>query len=147
MSDAPFQIEHLDHVVLRTSDLEGMIAFYERLGARIVRRIEPLGMAQLRFGTSMLDLVASEHPVGADPDVPGREAVGRNLDHFAVRVSPFDEAAILSFCAAHGIEAQALPKLLGADGFGPAVYLRDPEGNRVELKGPPVEPPPDAPGA
>ena len=142
MPEAPFSIERLDHVVLRTSDLERMIAFYELLGAKIVRRMEPLGMAQLRFGASMLDLVASKHPVGADA-----EAEGRNLDHFAVRVSPFDEAAILAFCAAHDIEAQALPKLLGADGFGPAVYLRDPEGNRVELKGPPVEPPPDAPGA
>jgi catechol 2,3-dioxygenase-like lactoylglutathione lyase family enzyme len=142
MSNAPFSIEHLDHVVLRTSDLEGMIAFYERLGAKVVRRMEQLEMAQLRFGSSMLDLVASKHPVGADA-----EAEGRNLDHFAVRVSPFDEGAILAFCAEHAIEAQAMSRLLGADGFGPAVYLRDPEGNRVELKGPPIEPPPDAPGA
>ncbi len=139
MSDAPFTLEHLDHVVLRTTDLEKMIAFYERLGAVVVRRMEQMEMVQLRFGSSMLDLVASKDPVGADG-----EAESRNLDHFAVRISPYDEAAILAFCEKHGIEAQPMKKLLGADGFGPAVYLRDPEGNRVEVKGPPIEPPPDA---
>lgn len=133
MSDKPFEIERLDHLVLRTSDLGRMVAFYELLGGAILRRVEPLRMVQLRIGASMIDLVDVSKDGGT---APGGD--GRNLDHFAVRISPFVEEEILAFCAAHDIEAEALPfPLLGADGYGPAVYIRDPDGNRVELKGPP----------
>jgi catechol 2,3-dioxygenase-like lactoylglutathione lyase family enzyme len=140
MSESPFRIERLDHLVLRTKDLERMVAFYELLGGAVERRVEKLGMVQLRIGASMVDLVKAD----------GADAAGdaRNLDHFALRISPFVEEDILAFCRAHGIEAQTLPfPLLGADGYGPAVYIRDPDGNRVELKGPPnADPAASTPG-
>ena len=79
----------------------------------------------------MIDIIGTDELDGADP-------AGRNLDHFALRIEPFDESDILAFCAEHQIEAQAMAQpLLGADGYGPAIYIRDPDGNRVELKGPP----------
>jgi hypothetical protein len=81
----------------------------------------------------MLDIVTA-----TTDSAPGSED-HRNLDHFAVRVDPFDEAAILAFCDERHIPAQAMPvPIFGADGLGPAVYIEDPDGNRVELKGPPV---------
>jgi hypothetical protein len=67
---------------------------------------------------------------------PGAE--GRNLDHFCLRVEPFDEAMIRAALRAHGIDAGPLATRYGAEGEGPSLYLHDPEGNVVELKGPPA---------
>ena len=131
MSDAPFELQRLDHLVLRTSNVERLVSFYELLGCTVVREIESMRMVQLRTGASMIDIIGTDELEGADP-------AGRNLDHFALRIEPFDESGILAFCAENEIEAQAMPQpLLGADGYGSAIYIRDPDGNRVELKGPP----------
>ena len=136
-ADRPFEVLRLDHVVLRTGQMPAMLGFYESLGAVLMRDLrDRVGLVQLRLGESMIDLLDVDdraQDVAASID-------GRNMDHFAVRIEPFDEAAILSFCATCGIKAQALSMpIMGADGFGPAVYLQDPDGNRVELKGPPNE--------
>ena len=144
MSDVkrPFKIARLDHLVLRTNQLDALLDFYICLGASIERDLrDKMGMLQLRLGESMMDIVDVDGVVGKMGDPGTGPAVdGRNLDHFAVRVDPYDEAKILAFCAAHNIEAQALPiPLLGADGYGPAIYAKDPDGNRIELKGPPNE--------
>ncbi len=140
MSIRPFDIQRLDHIVLRTADVPRLQAFYEALGCTVVRDLGPQrGLVQLRLGDSMLDLVDVNGDIGRAGDSgapPGSD--GRNVDHFAVRVAPFDKAAILAFCGERGIEAKSPDGLLlGADGFGPAVYITDPEGNRLELKGPP----------
>ncbi len=66
---------------------------------------------------------------------PGRE--GHNLDHFCLRLAPFNEAAIRAHLAAHDIEAGETQRRYGAEGYGPSIYLQGPEGNTVELKGPP----------
>ncbi len=134
MSERPFQLERIDHLVLRTQDVDRLVNFYCDLGCRVVRRLDSMGLVQLAAGASMIDIVAAEAATG-DP----------NLDHFALRVSPFDADHIVAFCRANGIPAQTPQALLlGADGFGPAVYIEDPDGNRLELKGPPEAPRPDA---
>ena len=136
MSERPaFELERLDHLVLRTNDAQRLIDFYCGLGCRVVRQVERMNLTQLAAGASMIDIIGTE--------VSDAET-GRNLDHFALRVSPFDSEAILEYCAANGIPAEAPDfLLLGADGYGPAVYIEDPDGNRVELKGPPEKPRPD----
>jgi glyoxylase I family protein len=142
MSKTPFTIQRLDHLVLRTDEPHRLIEFYQNLGCEIVRDAsKDLGLVQLRLGDSMLDIVDTNGRVGKMGDAGAAPSVhGRNLDHFAVRVEPFDKEAILAFCEEHGIEANSPPTpLLGADGYGPAVYIRDPMGNRMELKGPPVQ--------
>ncbi len=136
----PFQLERLDHLVLRTENLPRLRDFYLDLGCTVESDIvDSMGMVQLQLGASMLDIVDVEGSLGQMGGAgPGKE--GRNLDHFAVRIEPFSEAAILAFCEERGIEAMVLPQpLLGADGFGPAIYIQDPDGNRMELKGPPHE--------
>lgn len=138
MADArPFELQRLDHVVLRSADPERLVGFYEELGCSVVRRIEAAGLTQLRAGASMIDILDVAGPLGQSGGAPpGKE--GRNVDHFALRVEPFDAAAIEAFCRARGIPAEATTQpVLGADGYGYAVYIRDPDGNRVELKGPP----------
>ena len=130
------QLRDIDHLVLRVVDLERMLRFYvDVLGCTVARRREDIGLVQLRAGRAMLDLVPVDGQLGrAGGAAPGRE--GRNLDHFCFRVEPFDEAAIRGTLQAHGIVAGPLERRFGAEGAGPSLYVTDPEGNVVELKGP-----------
>jgi len=129
-------IREIDHLVLRVSDLDRMLRFYcDVLGCTVERRQEAIGLIQLRAGHSLLDLVPVDGPLGkAGGAAPGRE--GRNLDHFCFRVEPFDEAAIRRHLEAHNISAGPTQRRYGAEGEGPSIYITDPEGNVVELKGP-----------
>ena len=65
---------------------------------------------------------------------PGRE--GRNLDHLCLRVEPFDQDAIVAHLARHGVAVGEIRRRYGAEGNGVSIYVQDPEGNTVELKGP-----------
>lgn len=134
------RIRELDHLVLRVVDLDAMLRFYCKvLGCVIERQQDGIGLVQLRAGRSLIDLVPVTGKLGlAGGAAPGRE--GRNLDHFCVRIEPFDEAAIRRHLSAHGIEAGPVETRYGAEGEGPSIYLDDPEGNVVELKGPPETP-------
>ena len=139
----PFTMVGLDHVVLRTANMDRLRAFYELLGCTVVRdALDSLGLLQLRLGASILDLLDVHGPLAARAnDQFPPDTAARNLDHFAVRIEPFDEAAIVAFCEGHSIPCQ-LPgqPLLGAEGIGPAIYITDPDGNRLELKGPADQP-------
>ena len=105
-----FRIRHLDHVVLRVRDMDAAIAFYTGvLGCREERRLEEIGLVQLRAGASLIDLVPGE------PD-----ASGANMDHFAVRIAPFDEASLRAWLAEHGVETEAALPRYGAEGTGPS---------------------------
>jgi len=130
-------IREIDHLVLRVSKLDQMLHFYcDVLGCSIERRVDTIGLVQLRAGNSLLDLVPVDGKLGsAGGAAPGKE--GRNLDHFCFRVEPFDEAAIRGHLLAHQVEAGPLASRNGAEGEGPSIYISDPEGNVVELKGPP----------
>ena len=131
------QILGLDHLVLRATDLEGMADFYTRVvGLSIDRRVPELGLVHLRAGRSMLDLIAVTGKLGSRGGAaPGTE--GRNLDHLCLRIEPFDEAALRARFAAQGVALSEVQDNYGAEGRGPSVYLQDPEGNVIELKGPP----------
>ena len=137
MRDAPpFQLLGLDHLVLRIVDEARMLAFYrEVLGAHEERRLGEFGLIQLRAGSALIDFVTSDGPLGrAGGAAPG--ATGRNVDHFCLRIEPFDEPAIRAELSRAGIEVGELATRNGAEGEGPSLYIRDPEGNTVELKGP-----------
>lgn len=132
------RVREIDHIVLRVIDSEAMIRFYtDVLGCTVERRLDDIGLIQLRAGRSIIDLVPVEGELGrAGGKAPGRE--GRNLDHFCLRVEPFDVAAIRAHLDAHGVPAGPVQQRYGAEGPGPSIYLADPEGNTVELKGPPL---------
>ena len=131
------KIRDIDHLVLRVTDVAAMLRFYcEGLGCHVERRQDEIGLIQLRAGRSMLDLVPVDGKLGrAGGAAPG--AQGRNLDHLCFRVEPYDEAAIRAHLATLGIAAGPLESRYGAEGEGPSIYLNDPQGNVVELKGPP----------
>ena len=131
-----FNIIAIDHLVLRVADLDKMLRFYcDALGCSVERREDDIGLIQLRAGESLIDLVPVDGKLGKEGGAaPGKE--GRNLAHFCLRIEPFDEAAIRRQLAVHGIEAGAVETRYGAEGTGPSLYISDPEGNVVELKGP-----------
>lgn len=123
-----FYIKSLYYVVLIIENIQESIKFYcEILGCRVERRVESIGLVQLRAGSSLIDLVpaSSEKPAG------------RNMDHFALTISPFDEPALKAYFAHHGVAIGDVARRYGAEGYGPSIYLNDPDGNQVELKGPP----------
>ena len=132
------KLQGLDHLVLRVVDLDAMVRFYvEVLGCAVERRQDEIGLVQLRAGHSLIDLVPVTGKLGRlGGAAPGVE--GRNLDHFCLRVEPFDEREIRAHLAAHGVDAGPVESRYGAEGEGPSLYLSDPEGNVVELKGPPA---------
>ena len=132
-------IAGIDHVVLRVGDLDRMVRFYvDVLGAKLEKEQEDIGLYQLRVGTSLIDLVPIDSKLGRmGGAAPG--SGGRNLDHVAFRVLPWDGQAILDHLKSHGIEGE-IKSRYAAEGDGPSIYLTDPEGNGLELKGPPWPP-------
>lgn len=130
----------IDHVVFRVKDMEAMIAFYEKvLGARVEKRQEEFGLIQLRAGEALIDLLDCDGELGRmGGAAPGDE--GHNVDHICLRVQPWDGEAIRAHLAQHGVEAGAIASRYGAEGYGPSLYFQDPEGNTIELKGPPWPP-------
>ena len=133
----PIEIRGLDHVVLRISDLTRSLRFYvEMLGCREERRVDALGLVQLRAGASLIDLVDVNAPLGKlGGPPPGAQA--RNLDHLALQLEHFDVARIREHLTAFGVEPGDVAQRYGALGMGPSMYVHDPDGNVVELKGPP----------
>lgn len=133
----PFTVERIDHVVFRVRDPAVSVAFYERvLGCRLVRERTDLGLFHLRAGASMVDLVAIDGELGRRGG-EGPKEEGRNVDHLCLRVEPFDEARIVAHLAHHGVVPEGpATSNFGAEGQGPSLYLCDPDGNVIELKGP-----------
>ena len=134
-------IRAIDHVVFRVVDLEKVASFYiEVLGARWEKKQEEIGLYQLRVGSALVDLVPVDGRLGRmGGAAPGKEA--RNVDHVCFRVLPWDGEAILGQLREHGIAGEIVSRY-GAEGDGPSIYLADPEGNNLELKGPPWAPVP-----
>jgi catechol 2,3-dioxygenase-like lactoylglutathione lyase family enzyme len=130
-------ISNLDHLVLRVKNLRAMLDFYTGvLGCPVEKVQEDLGLYQLRAGNALIDLVPVNGKLGLQGGAaPGAE--GRNLDHFCLRVEPFDADAIIAHLRTHGADPAPVASRYGAEGQGPSIYVADPEGNVVELKGPP----------
>ena len=127
----------LDHVVLRVRDLDSMLAFYrDTLGCPVERELD-IGLVQLRAGASLIDLVPVDSELGRKGGGP--PGGPRNMDHFCLQVEPFDEEDIRRTLSSRGYEAGPVEARYGALGDGPSIYVEDPEGNTVELKGPPFE--------
>ncbi len=135
-------IEAIDHVVLRVADPEVAKRFYcEVLGCREERRVEAIGLVQLRAGAALIDLVGVDSPLGRSGGAAPGDG-GRNVEHVALRIAELDEAELRRHLEAHGVEPGEVAERYGADGYGPSMYIRDPDGNVVELKGPPTRPGP-----
>ena len=129
----PVRIAGLDHVVLRCARLDETMAFYvDVLGCVPEREIPDIGLHQLRAGRALIDLV----PVGSrlgGPEPPDPER--GNMAHFCLRIEEPGWEALASHLGEHGVACEPPEIRYGAGGYGPSVYVTDPEGNTVELKG------------
>jgi catechol 2,3-dioxygenase-like lactoylglutathione lyase family enzyme len=125
--ERPLRVEEIDHVVVRCRDQARSLDFYGRvLGLAEERRIEAIGLVQLRAGRSMVDLVPADPP-------PTPE--GRNVDHVCLAVDAPDVDALARWLREQGVEVLGEPaERYGARGVGLSIYVLDPDGNVLELK-------------
>src|ERR1700735_5824330 len=125
--EIPLKVAEIDHVVLRCLDQNRAYDFYTRiLGLSEERRIAQIGLIQLRAGRSMIDLVPANDP---------RVETGLNVDHVCIGIEApgFDEVrAYLRGQSAVVMGERAVH--YGGHAAGLSIYVRDPEGNTVELK-------------
>ncbi len=131
----PIGIRAIDHVVIRTEHVGALVGFYrDVLGCPVERELDPgFGLVQLRAGSSLIDLVDVKGELGRmGGPAPGKDA--HNLDHFCLEIDPTDESGLLDWLDRHGIEHGGFDRRYGANGFGRSVYIKDPDGNTVELK-------------
>ena len=129
-----FDSIHLDHVVLRARDASALKEFYMKALECVVERELSDGLIQLRLGSILIDIISAKGELGTEGDPLPSDA--RNLDHFCLRVNPFDAEKIKKHFRICGVTHGPVQNLYGAEGFGPSIYFYDPEGNKVELKGP-----------
>ena len=136
-SSPPFRLRGLDHVVLLVADMELAKRFYcDVVGCRIDQELPQYGMAQLRAGASLIDLVdiASEEGAWARPDVEG----GRNVDHLCLATAGFEPGALRHHLESNGVGIEEEGIRYGATGEGYSIYFKDPFGNQIELKSVPA---------
>lgn len=129
------EITGIDHLVLRARDPQALIAFYTGVLGLAVEKVQGgIGLTQLRAGTSLIDIVAVDGPLGRMGGAgPGAE--GRNLDHFCLTVRGFDLDKVRAHLIAHSVALGDEGLRYGAGGEGLSIYLSDPEGNGLELRG------------
>ena len=127
----PLSIMAIDHVVLRCANIARTLAFYrDVLGCALERELPGIGLHQLRAGASLIDLVPVGSALAGDGEPhPGHE----NMHHVCFRIAPVHWPDLLAHLSRHGAHADEPARRYGAQGYGRSVYLRDPEGNTVEL--------------
>jgi len=163
-SSPPFQLQKMDHIVLRCKSFDKMFHFYTQiLGCKIDNPETDVGrfdgvLTHLRAGEAYIDLLAYDISSKEGKDALLRMHAGgkgifindetkvdaftlfdpdlTNLDHFCLRIDSFDEQVLRRYFEEIGVDVIASGERKGAEGIGPSLYVQDPEGNVVELKGP-----------
>jgi catechol 2,3-dioxygenase-like lactoylglutathione lyase family enzyme len=134
---APFPLTGIDHVVLLVGDMERATAFYtDVIGCTVDNDLPQYGMRQLRAGASLIDLVdvSGEQGAWARPEV----ACGRNVDHVALGLGPAEPETVRRHLADHRVAIIEEGDRIGALGDTLSFYVRDPDGNQIELSFPPA---------
>jgi len=117
----------LDHVVLRVRDQAASERFYvDVLGCTVDHVNTRVSLVQLRFGEALMDLLPAEGPPPAE---------GRGMDHVCLSIRCDDLQAVAAGLRARGVPLDSdVVTRRGAWGDGPSLYIRDPDGYRLELK-------------
>ena len=125
----------IDHIVLRTENLNTMLMFYtDVLGCSIERETAPdMGLTQLRAGSALIDLVLVDSKLGKTGGGPPTQKEN-NLDHFCLQIKSLTELELKTHLESFGMETGEFVTRYGAQGLGKSLYIKDPDGNTVELK-------------
>lgn len=138
-TNRPFTPLGIDHVVFLVDDMAKALTFYTGiLGCKKGYSYPQLGMEQVFAGAALIVLWDITAP-GAKRAVPP-VAGGRNVDHVCIMTDPFDHDQFRAYMAEHGVEIETEAFHGGARGMGDSFYIRDPFGNKLEIKGPAVYP-------
>ena len=128
------EVAGIDHIVLRTDKLQLMLGFYcDVLGCEIEREAAEIGLTQLRAGDALIDLVEVNSYLGRIGGGPPSK-LENNVDHFCLQLKSISEEQIRTYLTAKGIEVGEFGERYGAQGKGQSVYIKDPQGNTVELR-------------
>jgi catechol 2,3-dioxygenase-like lactoylglutathione lyase family enzyme len=123
------RIRHLDHLVLTVTDPEATAAFYERLGMQ--REVFGEGRLALRFGNQKINL----HRAGAAIAPHARRPTPGSADVCLIVDGVLDEVERELERAGVVVELGPVPRT-GATSPIRSLYVRDPDGNLVELSEP-----------
>jgi glyoxylase I family protein len=108
--------------------------YVDVLGCTVERRQDTAGLVQLRAGAQLIDLVDVAGRLGRmGGAAPGVE--GHNMDHLCLRVVDFDVDTVRAHLQAHGVTIGDIGERHGSTGEATSLYLSDPEGNGLELRG------------
>ena len=129
------KVKMIDHIVLRTVQVEEMIHFYSKvLGCKLERALPPdVGLNQLRAGKSLIDIVAVDSELGRAGG-PAPSGTEKNIDHFCLQIEAITEEDLTQWLESHDVEVGDFQVRYGAEAFGSSVYIRDPDNNIVELR-------------
>lgn len=125
----------IDHIVIRARNAAKMIEFYAGiLGCAIERDVSAeIGLIQLRAGRALIDIVAVDSVLGQKGGAAPGEA-GNNMDHFCLQIEKIEETKLTDYLEAHDVSFSDFERRYGAEGYGRSIYIKDPEGNVVELR-------------
>lgn len=124
----------MDHIVIRCKDVERQIKFYVDILGLEAYRLDEFRAGKVPFPSvrvnenTIIDLSPrpEQEPIGDGP---------RNLDHYCLTIQPVDLVEISQYLREQGVVVETEPRTRsGARGMGDSIYVRDFEGNRVELR-------------
>lgn len=128
------KVQAIDHVVLRCNNIDAMLAFYrDMLGCPVERELSELGLIQLRAGSALIDLVPVDSELGRAGGAPPNQHAPA-IDHICLQIAVLDEDELVAYLQQHEIEVSEFAERYGAQGHGRSTYIKDPEGNTIELK-------------
>lgn len=127
------RVTSLDHVVLKVADVERSLAWYqERLGLR-PERVDEWRRGEVPFPSLRVD----DHTL---VDLLAGEPTGTNVDHLCFVVATADLDALAASGEFRVVGDGPVDGLYGARGLARSLYVRDPDGNVVELRAYPEAP-------
>ena len=129
------KVVEMDHIVLRCKDVEGAIRFYTQVLGLTPYRVEEFHAGKVPFpcarinSDTIIDLVPTpdQEPVGDGP---------RNMDHCCLTIEPTDLVRLADSLRERGVTvvSDGPAQRSGARGTGNPIYIKDWEGNTVELR-------------
>jgi catechol 2,3-dioxygenase-like lactoylglutathione lyase family enzyme len=118
-------VQALDHIVLNVADVERSLAWYCDVLGLPGERVEEWRAGRTFFPSVRID-------ASTIIDLFAAERSGENLNHFCVVVEPCDLQAVADSGRFDVVDGPATR--WGARGDGTSLYVRDPDGNTVELR-------------